>query len=313
MRFEPTPEQAEFAHSLGELMVRADSVTVARRWAEGDTAPGKALWSRLADQGVCALIVAEDDGGLGGTDADLAMAFETLGYHLAVGPWIESAAYLASALTGPELEAVAAGEMATLSVAELAPYCDAAGVSEHVFCVTDEGLHRGETTGTPLHSVDTTRLLSSLSPTQPLTSGDLDLAANRAVLAASAHLLGAGERLLSDAVEYVKQRRQFGREIGSYQAIKHQLADARIALDFARPLVWGAALQLDDLNASAAKLSAQRAAYLTARTALQVHGAIGYTAEYDLGLWFARVRALSSTWGTDLWHQQRVLKHVSSQ
>jgi hypothetical protein len=78
-------------------------------------------------------------------------------------------------------------------------------------------------------------------------------------------------------------------------------------------LVWGAALQLDALNASAAKLSAQRAAYLTARTALQVHGAIGYTAEYDLGLWFARVRALSSTWGTDLWHQQRVLNHVSSQ
>ena len=96
------------------------------------------------------------------------------------------------------------------------------------------------------------------------------------MLATSAQLLGAGERVLADSVTYVKQRKQFGREIGSYQAIKHALADVRIALDFARPLVFGAAL--GEVPASAAKVAAADAAYLASRTGLQVHGAIGYTA-----------------------------------
>ena len=96
------------------------------------------------------------------------------------------------------------------------------------------------------------------------------------MLATAAQLLGAGERVLADSVAYVKQRKQFGREIGSYQAIKHALADVRIALDFARPLVFGAALGAIDV--SAAKVACADAAYLASRTGLQVHGAIGYTA-----------------------------------
>ena len=89
-----------------------------------------------------------------------------------------------------------------------------------------------------------------------------------------------GERLLADSVAYVKQRKQFGREIGSYQAIKHQLADVRIALDFARPLVYGAArsARRPCRDVSAAKVACADAAYLAARDRLQVHGAIGYTA-----------------------------------
>jgi alkylation response protein AidB-like acyl-CoA dehydrogenase len=107
-------------------------------------------------------------------------------------------------------------------------------------------------------------------------------------------------------VAYAKQRRQFGREIGSYQAIKHQLADVRIALDFARPLLFGAAL--GEVPASAAKIAAGDAAYLASRVALQVHGAIGYTREFDLGLWITRVRALVTAWGTPAYHRARVLE-----
>ena len=119
-----------------------------------------------------------------------------------------------------------------------------------------------------------------------------------------AELLGAGERLLADSVDYAKQRAQYGRLIGSYQAIKHQLAEVRIALDFARPLVYGAAL--GETPVSAAKLAASEAAYLAARVGLQVHGAIGYTAECDLGLWILRVRALVSAWGTPSYHRARL-------
>lgn len=127
-----------------------------------------------------------------------------------------------------------------------------------------------------------------------------------AVLATAAQLLGAGERVLADSVAYVKQRRQFGREIGSYQAVKHRLADVRIALDFARPLVLGAAL--GEVPASAAKVQAADAAHLASRTGLQVHGAIGYTAELDLSLWLNGIRALVPAWGTPAQHRARLLE-----
>ena len=126
----------------------------------------------------------------------------------------------------------------------------------------------------------------------------------------SAELLGAGERLLTDSVEYVQQRKQYGRTIGSYQAIKHQLADVRIALDFARPLVLGAALTVASRDVSAAKVAAGDAAYLASRVALQVHGAIGYTAEFDLGLWINRVRALVGAWGTSSYHRGRIAESL---
>ena len=135
-----------------------------------------------------------------------------------------------------------------------------------------------------------------------------DEAFDAAVLAVSAQLLGAGERVLADSVAYVKQRKQFGREIGSYQAIKHALADVRIALDFARPLVLGAAL--GEISPSAAKVAAGDAAYLASRTGLQVHGAVGYTAELDLSIWITKIRALVSAWGTPSVHRERLLAEV---
>jgi hypothetical protein len=134
-----------------------------------------------------------------------------------------------------------------------------------------------------------------------------------ATLATAAYLLGAGERVLADTVAYAKQRRQFGREIGSYQAIKHRLADVRIALDFARPLVLGAALVSTgstserERGISAAKVAAGEAAYLASRAGLQVHGAIGYTRELELSTWIGTIRELQSAHGTAAFHRQRIL------
>jgi alkylation response protein AidB-like acyl-CoA dehydrogenase len=323
MDFRLTPEQTGFAQSLTELMTRADSVAVARSWAEGDTEAGVALWRRLADQGVTALVVPEDDGGLGGTAVDLVVAFEVLGHQLAVGPWIESAAYLSQVLSGDDLAAVVEGAIATVLVPPLVPFALDADVAEKVFVPGEGGFETvagSSTTG--LRSVDTTRRLFDLSTSafdRRGTSGSgalgdpvFDRAFDLAALACAAELLGCGERLLADSVDYVKQRKQYGRVIGSYQAIKHALADVRIALDFARPLVHGAALAVasDTTTASrdvsAAKVAAGDAAYLSARVALQVHGAIGYTAEFDLGLWINRVRALVGAWGGSGHHRARI-------
>ncbi|MDV9174689.1 acyl-CoA dehydrogenase family protein, partial [Streptomyces sp. W16] len=116
-------------------------------------------------------------------------------------------------------------------------------------------------------------------------------------LATAAQALGVGLALLDRTVSYVKQRTQFGVPVGSFQAVKHQLADAKIALEFARPLLFGAALSMTESDVAAAKVTACEAAYATARTALQLHGAIGYTAEYDLSLWLTKARALLASWG----------------
>jgi alkylation response protein AidB-like acyl-CoA dehydrogenase len=116
-------------------------------------------------------------------------------------------------------------------------------------------------------------------------------------LTTAAQALGVGLALLDKTVSYVKQRTQFGVPVGSFQAVKHQLADAKIALEFARPLLLGAALTMTETDVAAAKVTACEAAYRTARTALQLHGAIGYTAEYDLSLWLTKARALRAAWG----------------
>jgi alkylation response protein AidB-like acyl-CoA dehydrogenase len=140
----------------------------------------------------------------------------------------------------------------------------------------------------------------------------LAAAVDRGALATAAQLLGVATRLIEEAVRYAKQREQFGRAIGSFQAIKHMLASAQVALEFARPVVYRAAfgvargLPTRARDVSHAKIAASAAAAQAARTALQVHGAIGYTWEVDLHIWMKRAWALEASWGTSAWHRARV-------
>jgi alkylation response protein AidB-like acyl-CoA dehydrogenase len=122
-------------------------------------------------------------------------------------------------------------------------------------------------------------------------------------LATAAQLIGLGERMLWMTVGYVKERRQFGAPIGSFQAVKHALADALVALELTQPLVHAAGWAhvhdrpSADRDVAAAKIRAGEAAGLVARTALQCHGGMGYTQEYDLHLWLKRTWALQASWG----------------
>ncbi|WP_418058975.1 acyl-CoA dehydrogenase family protein [Pimelobacter simplex] len=293
MRFELTTDQRDFAASLDALLSAADSVAAARSWAAGDHAPGLALWERLAEQGLTMLATEA-------TPVELCVAFEALGRHAVPGPWVEAAAYLPVAL-GREVEGVA-----TVAAPGTTTALDA-DVAAEVYAADGSAL-RSATAGAVEASVDRARHLVEVTPGDPVeASGDLAAAYDLAVLATAAQLLGAGERVLADAVTYVKQRKQFGREIGSYQAIKHKLADVRIALDFARPLVYGAALDPTPRSVSAAKVACADAAYLASRTGLQVHGAIGYTQEFDLSVWITKIRALVTAWGTPAAHRARIL------
>jgi alkylation response protein AidB-like acyl-CoA dehydrogenase len=125
MRFELTDEQTGFAAAITDLMRDADSVAVARAGAQGDTAPGEALWKKLADLGLTALVATEDSGGLGGSLVDLVVAFEVLGHELAVGPWIESAAptFAADVGTSPRAAPNTSGRAKSSAIRASASWC----------------------------------------------------------------------------------------------------------------------------------------------------------------------------------------------
>lgn len=321
MRFGRTAEQRAFGQALGDLLSSAQVPAATRAWAAGDVAPGLTLWSSLAEVGLTALRVPEEQGGVGGNPVDLMVAFDQLGYHAVPGPWLETVALapgLLVAARDPDnvLPGVCAGTgRVSLAAPPLAPYALDAEVADHVYVVTGTELARAAS-ASPLESVDRSRRLARVEVGEVLAT--LDAAAvttslDEAVLAASAQLLGAGRRLLDESVSYAGTRQQFGRAIGQYQAVKHALADVRVGLDFAAPLLHGAAESLTrsasraSLTVSAAKAACTTAAYRAARTALQVHGAIGYTEEFDLSLWLTKVRALVGAWGGPAWHRQRVL------
>ena len=319
MHFTLTDEQRGFARSLDDLLAGADVATVARAWGAGDHDAGLKLWRRLADLGVTGLLVPEDAGGLGATPVEAVVAWESLGRHAVPGPWVETAVVtrLLTDGSGPDglLGAVADGSaVATLAAPSWTPCALDADVATHVLSLEGGLLRAAEVAGT-VESVDPARRLHRVVAGEDLGTVSADVAGaalDTGALLCAAQLLGLGEALLERSVEYVKQRRQFGRVIGEYQALKHALADVRIGLDFARPLVWGAAVAATSgedagREVSGAKVAAGDAAWRAARTALQVHGAIGYTAEYDLCLGLLKVRALTGAWGSARVHRSRIL------
>jgi len=117
-------------------------------------------------------------------------------------------------------------------------------------------------------------------------------------------------------VEYTKVRKQFGSPIGSFQAVKHHLANALLKLEFARPVVYRAAYSVAHadpsraLHVSMAKAYASDAALVCARASLQCHGAIGYSYEHDLHLWMKRAWALAAAWGDSAWHRAKVADSI---
>jgi alkylation response protein AidB-like acyl-CoA dehydrogenase len=142
------------------------------------------------------------------------------------------------------------------------------------------------------------------------------LMADRGAAGSAASLIGLADRMITMAADYAKDRTQFGKPIGSFQAVKHLLADARVKLEFARPATYRAAWSLATAqptvsrDASMAKAMASDAAELAARVALQVHGAIGYTWECDLHFFMKRTWALAKAWGDAPTHRQLVLADV---
>jgi alkylation response protein AidB-like acyl-CoA dehydrogenase len=180
-------------------------------------------------------------------------------------------------------------------------------------------------TAEPTPALSTARDLSTVH--WPLSSDTLlaygvaaeaavGLLADRAAAGTAALLIGLAHRMVAMTAQYAKERHQFGKAIGSFQAVKHHLANARVALEFARPATYRAAWSLATAqptlshDVSMAKAMASDAAELAARVALQVHGAIGYTWECDLHFFLKETWALSRAWGDAATHRRLVLAHA---
>ncbi|MGZ3144966.1 acyl-CoA dehydrogenase family protein [Lentzea chajnantorensis] len=225
---------------------------------------------------------------------DLVVVFEELGHHAVDGPVVETYA------VGPALGI--GGSVA------FPPHVPHAVEADRYHLVEGTTL-REATPVTTRASVDPARTLVEVAA-GPVVATDVPAARafDLGVLACSAQLLGLGRAMLELTTAHAKTRVQFGRPIGSFQAVKHHLADVLIGLELARPLVFGAAVTMAPRDVSAAKVATSEAAWRAARTALQVHGAIGYTAEYELSRFLMRTRALRTAWGSLSFHRNRVLE-----
>ena len=296
-------------------MGAADLPGAVRAWADGDTAPGRKVWAQLADLGVTALMVPEQFDGIDATPVDLVVAMERLGRWCVPGPVTESIAVAPVLLRDDErCSALATGDLiATVAQPPLVPRAVDADTARLTLLAEGDTVVGAAATAEH-ESVDPSRKLFTVTASGERRPADTARAFEFGALATAAQLVGAAQAMLDSAVEYAKQRSQFGTVIGTYQAIKHKLADVLIAAELARPLLYGAALSLADdspdtaRDVSAAKVAAADAALLAARSALQTHGAIGFTSEHDLSLQLLRVQALRPAWGDPTWHRRRVLE-----
>lgn len=342
MQFAFTEDQLAFRDAVRDLLAKECPPEVVRAaWpggpddngaesgagARASAAQVEQVWAALADMGVLGIAVPESLGGLGLAEVDWVLLAEETGYAALPHPFVETACVAApllaaagdaDGLLGALLEGASLASAAIASAH--APWGDRAAVIIELDQPDRRWQARRITDVSPvprdqLPVVDRSRHVVAVPGASGAAVGspaDARAAFERGALGIGAQLVGLGRRMLDLSVAYAIDRKQFGVPIGSQQAVKHHLADAALQLQFAAPAVYRAAWSLttSDPNASRdvsmAKAMASDAARLAGRKALQVHGAIGYTVEYDLHLYLKRAEALARSWGDAAWHRRRV-------
>ena len=337
MDFTFTEDQQALRDSVSKfLMVEAAPEKLRDIW-ETNSGRSSELRAKLAEQGLTALSVPEAEGGLGMGDLDWVLMTQELGYF-GIPDSLADTAYLAAGLLAalPEdsevrstwLPCIANGSariaighpvnplVADAHMADLLLLAHpAAGGTEW------HALKPAQVKVTPHDSIDASRRLATVewtpSEATRIAGGAegqalADALLNRGSLNVSGQLIGLAQRMLDLTVDYAAQRKQFGKPIGAFQAVKHQLADVVTKVEFAKPVLYRAASALAAnapdaaVRVSHAKLVCAEAGWLAARKGIQVHGAMGYTWEVDLQMFMKRAWVLDATWGDRAFHNQRV-------
>jgi alkylation response protein AidB-like acyl-CoA dehydrogenase len=337
MHFAFDEEQLEFRAQLRAFAEKQCTPTDIRAAWASPLGWSRPRWAGLAEMGVTGIIVPEEFGGLGLSLLDTVLLFEEVGRAGLPEPLVETVALgvpvlldapgaQGNALRSRWLGSVADGGVTMALGLSSMPAVPGAVGADLLLLERDGEFHAVPAAAVTLTArpvLDGSRRLAQVewepSPSTLVVSGfeaEEFLAAtrDRAAMSTGAVLVGVADRLIAMAAQYAQDRVQFGKPIGSFQAVKHLLADALVRVEFARPMVYRAAWSLADgdpdasLHASMAKAMASDAATLAARTALQVHGAIGYTWEHDLQLWMKRAWSLAAAWGDAATHRARVLE-----
>ena len=312
----------------GFLEKRAGLAYLQGAWAEPASEETWSLWRELAGMGVQGMLVPEAAGGAGFDWVAMALVLAEAGRVALPLPLVETAAVAAPLLHAAGdplgiLGSVVGGETVVSVAGADGAAAPAASRAGWFILGGPEGPHlysRDQVRAEPRTSVDRTRDLAVVVPAEPGTPLPVPaggaLMAEAAAVATAAVLIGLGRALVDLTVGYVKDRKQFGVPVGSFQAVKHHLADATLHVEFAAPAVWAAAYALahpegrtaseTTRSVSLAKALASDAATLAGRKALQCHGAMGYTDDYHLHLWLKRVWCLAASYGTAAEHRRRI-------
>ena len=366
MDFTFTEEQRMMATAVRELLDDVAAPAVLRaaagapELAEGPAAGGDdpTRWERLVELGLPGMLAPEAAGGMGLADIDFVLVAEEAGRAALPENLVEHAGIavpLLAACSAPRaqdwLARAAAGEVRLAVGHPLNATVLGAAAADALVLFHGDEVHlveRAAVTPQPQASVDRLRSLATVewTPTAAtlIASGAegaalRELAFARGAVVNAAQALGLAERMVRIAVDYASTRQQFGKAIGSYQALKHHMADVQVQLEYARPVVYAAAARLVEvaagvngdggssgagdagangnaaagallarLNAvvSGAKLMAMEAADMAGRKGIQLHGAMGYSWEVDLHFYVKRAWALAGSWGDRCWHQRRL-------
>jgi len=289
-----TEERQLLRQTVAALVAKHASAEAVRRAMESPRGYDESLWSMLCEQvGVAALVVPEELGGAGGELADAAAVLEELGRSLVPTPLLgttlaELALLAADQPDGDTLEQLASGALIGAVVFDR-DYVINGDIADVVVAVEDARLVRWtDVTAVPEHSLDPTRRLARVTPGGSTAIGSDPGIADMAAILLAAEQIGAAAQCLELTVDYTKQRIQFGRQIGSFQALKHRMADMYVAVQSARAVVGDAIDAPSPVSAAMARLAASEAFCSVAGEAIQLHGGIAITWEHDMQLYFKR-------------------------
>ena len=278
--------------------------------ADGSASSNTDLWTQFSELGLVGLMASEDEGGLEQSLVLMAGVAEAAGYVALPEPLIELAGITVPLLSQmndqARIEQVIAGQLSAGVLSPLTPYNTGTAFHDGFIVTSADGgefVVKDAVDIQPRQSIDPLRDLSLVNCKQQ--SEDNALANHHGAILSAAQLIGLAKRMVDMSVEYAKERRQFGKPIGSFQAIKHHLATAYTQIEFTRPIIQLAAIK-GGVAVHNAKIAAIDAATLAVETAIQVHGGMGYTYEVDLHLFMKRVWAVSAEWGDRNYHMKKV-------
>ena len=296
--------------TVAALVVKHASPAAVREAMESDRGYDESLWRLLCDQvGAAALVVPEEYGGAGGTLGDAAVVLEELGKGLVPSPLFGTTVAELALLAAdqPDTDALSSlAEGAAIGAVVFDPeYVINGDVADIVIATNDGKLERWTAfNAEPVIPMDPTRRLARITPERTVPLGTDPGVADAAAILLAAEQIGAAARCLDITVEYTKERQQFGRPIGSFQALKHRMADLYVAVQSARAVVYDALEQVEHADdapsatsAALARVAATEAFNTVAAEGIQLHGGIAITWEHDMQLYFKRAHGSSHVLG----------------